>query len=168
MAAVACESCHIPQMYAPAIQSYDWTVLTPDKQPLKSYRGVEGDPAAVTSLVTGYQPVLLNRTDIDGQKLLAPYNLITTYYWTYDDASGNTRPVRLFDLEAAYFQHGGYAPEIQSAFDADGDGALTGSELVIDNPAKEEAVRARLGALLAGSAQGRLGAPWRVASPRSF
>ncbi len=30
MAAVACETCHIPQMYAPAIQSYDWTVLTAD------------------------------------------------------------------------------------------------------------------------------------------
>ena len=25
---LACESCHIPQLYAPAVQSYDWTVLT--------------------------------------------------------------------------------------------------------------------------------------------
>ena len=32
--------------YAPAIQSYDWTVLTLDKQPLKVYRGVEGDPVS--------------------------------------------------------------------------------------------------------------------------
>jgi Cytochrome c7 and related cytochrome c len=102
MAAVACETCHIPQMYAPAIQSYDWTVLTPDKQPIKSYRGVDGDPTAITSLVTGYQPALLNRTNIDGQKLLAPYNLITTYYWVYDDSNGNQRPVRLLDLEKAY------------------------------------------------------------------
>jgi hypothetical protein len=53
MAAVACETCHIPQMYAPAIQSYDWTVLTPDKGPIKSYRGVAGDPSAPSlSLVT--------------------------------------------------------------------------------------------------------------------
>ncbi|HEY3476853.1 MAG TPA: multiheme c-type cytochrome, partial [Anaerolineales bacterium] len=147
MAAVACETCHIPKMYAPAIQSYDWTVLTPDKQPIKSYRGVDGDPAAVTSLVTGYQPVLLNRINIDGQKLLAPYNLITTYYWVYDDANGNKRPVRLFDLESAYFQNGDYAADILSAFDADGDGLLASGELLIDNPAKEETVKAKLESL---------------------
>ena len=64
-------------MYAPAIQSYDWTVLTLDEQPVKVYRGVDGDPNAVTSLLTGYEPVLLNRTNINGQKLLAPYNLTT-------------------------------------------------------------------------------------------
>ncbi len=27
MEVVACETCHIPQLYAPAIQSYDWTTL---------------------------------------------------------------------------------------------------------------------------------------------
>ncbi|HLO29961.1 MAG TPA: cytochrome b/b6 domain-containing protein [Anaerolineales bacterium] len=147
MAAVACETCHIPQMYAPAIQSYDWTVLTLDKQPVKSYRGVDGNPNAVTSLVTGYKPILLNRTNIDGQKLLAPYNLITTYYWVYDDANGNQRPVRLIDLEAAYFETSSYAADILSTFDINHDGALSNSELVIDSPAKEEAVKSRLLAL---------------------
>ena len=151
MAAVACETCHIPQMYAPAIQSYDWTVLTLDKQPIKTYRGVEGDPSAVTSLVTGYQPVLLNRTNIDGQKLLAPYNLITTYYWVYDDKNANTRPVRLLDLEAAYFENGAYATDILSAFDADNDGILFGEELVIDSFAKEEAVKSKLKSLGLGN-----------------
>lgn len=147
MTAVACETCHIPQMYAPAIQSYDWTVLTLDKQPVKTYRGVEGDPAAVTSLVTGYKPVLLNRTNIDGQKLLAPYNLITSYYWVYDDASGNKRPVRLLDLETAYFENGAYAADIVPAFDANRDGSLSSDELVINSSEKEEAVRAKLASL---------------------
>ena len=147
MAVVACETCHIPQMYAPAIQSYDWTVLTLDKQPVKSYRGVEGDPSAVTSLVTGYEPVLLNRTDIDGQQLLAPYNLITTYYWVYDDANGNKRPVRLLDLEAAYFESGKYASDILSAFDVNSNGVLGSDELLIDSSAKEELVRSKLAAL---------------------
>jgi Ni/Fe-hydrogenase b-type cytochrome subunit len=151
MAAVACESCHIPQMYAPAIQSYDWTVLTLDKQPRKSYRGVEGDPSAVTSLVTGYQPVLLNRTDIDGQKLLAPYNLITTYYWVYDDARGNTRPVRLYDLETAYFENGAYTAEIMATFDTNNDGSLSSSEVVIDSPEKEETVKLKLESLGLGN-----------------
>jgi Ni/Fe-hydrogenase b-type cytochrome subunit len=144
MAAVACETCHIPQMYAPAIQSYDWTVLTLDSQPVKVYRGVEGDPTAVTSLVTGYKPVLLNRTNIDGQQLLAPYNLITTYYWVYDDGSGNKRPVRLIDLETAYFENGAYTSDIVSAFDANADGSLSNDELVIDSSTKEEAVKTKL------------------------
>jgi thiosulfate reductase cytochrome b subunit len=151
MAAVACETCHIPQMYAPAIQSYDWTVLTLDKQPVKIYRGVEGDPNAVTSLVTGYKPVLLNRTNIDGQELLAPYNLITTYYWVYDDANGNKRPVRLFDLETAYFENGAYASDIVSAFDANSDSSLSKAELVIDSSAKELTVKAKLASLGLGN-----------------
>ena len=67
---------------------------------------MEGDAQRVTSLVTGYKPVLLNRTNIDGDTLLAPYNLITTFYWVYDDANGNKRPVRLMDLEAAYLDNG--------------------------------------------------------------
>ncbi len=151
IAAVACETCHIPKMYAPAIESYDWTVLTPDGQPIKSYRGVEGDPNAITSLVAGYQPVLLNRTNIDGQMLLAPYNLITSYYWVYDDARGNKRPVRLLDLKTAYFEEGAYAADIVATFDANSDGALSGSEMLIDSPAKEETVRSKLQALGLGN-----------------
>jgi thiosulfate reductase cytochrome b subunit len=144
MAALACESCHIPQMYAPAIQAYDWTVLMPDKQPVKTYRGIDGDPNAMTSLISGYQPVLLDRTNIDGQTRLAPYNLITTYYWVYEDANGNRRPVRLFDLEAAFFENDSYAVDILSVFDANRNGSLSGNELIIDSPAKEEIVRTKL------------------------
>jgi len=147
MAAVACETCHIPQMYAPAIQSYDWTVLTLDKQPVKSYRGVDGDPNAVTSLVTGYKPILLNRTNIEGDQLLAPYNLITTYFWVYDDANGNKRPIRLLDLETTFFENDNYAADIVSAFDVNSNGSLSDSELVIDSPAKEEVVKSKLASL---------------------
>src|SRR5215207_2267248 len=151
MAALACETCHIPQSYAPAIQSYDWTVLTLDHQPVKAYRGVEGDPNAVTSLVTGYKPVLLNRTNIDGQKLLAPYNLITTYYWVYDDANGNKRPVRLLDLEATYFENESYAVDIIAAFDANSYGELSSNELVLDSHTKEGTVQAKLESLGLGN-----------------
>lgn len=141
---VACETCHIPQMYAPAIQTYDWTVLTPDRQPVKTYRGVHGDPTAVTSLVSGYKPVLLNRTNIDGQKLLAPYNLVTSYYWVYEDANGEKRPVRLVDLEDAYFDDNDYATQVRYVFDADGNLTVTADELLMDTAAKEEAIRNRL------------------------
>ncbi|MDP1715896.1 MAG: cytochrome b/b6 domain-containing protein [Anaerolineales bacterium] len=147
MAAVACETCHIPQMYAPAIQTYDWTVITTNGTAIESCRGVEGAPNAVTSLVTGYEPVLLNRTNIDGDTLLAPYNLITSFYWVYDDTNGNTRPVRLMDLESAFLDQGNYASDIVNAFDANSDGKLSNDELVIDSPAKEETVKTKLAAL---------------------
>lgn len=144
--AVACETCHIPQLYAPAIQSYDWTVITADSGAVTTCRGVEGKPNEVTSLVTGYEPVLLNRTNSDGATLLAPYNLITSFYWVYDDANGK-RPVRLIDLEAAYLDQGGYAADILAAFDANNDGKLGSAELVIDSAAKEDLVKDKLSAL---------------------
>jgi len=147
MAAVACETCHIPKMYAPAIQSYDWTVLTTNSEPLKTCRGIEGEPNQITSLVTGYEPVLLNRNNIGGDQLLAPYNLITTYYWVYEDANGNQRPVRLMDLESAYFENGTYTADIVTAFDANNDGTLSNDELVINSPAKEELIKNKLTSL---------------------
>ncbi|MGE5251051.1 MAG: cytochrome b/b6 domain-containing protein [Bacteroidota bacterium] len=146
MAAVACESCHIPRMYAPAIQSYDWTVVTTDGQAVKTCRGVQGDPASINSLVTGFAPALLNRSNVDGDQLLAPYNLITSYFWVYDDPNG-TRPVRQVDLESAYLKDGAYAADIVSAFDANGDGSLSSNELVIDTTEKEQVVASRLAGL---------------------
>jgi thiosulfate reductase cytochrome b subunit len=147
MNSMSCESCHIPQMYAPAIQTYDWTVITLNGGAVSACRGVEGTPNEVTSLVSGYKPVLLNRTNVDGNSLLAPYNLITSFYWVYDDANGSKRPVRLVDLESVYLSNGGYASDIVTAFDANGDGALTNSELAIDSAAKEDAVKSKLLAL---------------------
>ncbi len=147
MEVVACESCHIPQLYAPAIQSYDWTVLTVEEQPAVACRGVEGLGTSPTQLVSGYQPVLLLRQNVDGDTLLAPYNLITVWYWVYEDAGGRTLPVRQVDLRAAYFVGNDYAPEILSAFDSDGDGRLSSGELVIDSPAKQATVAGRLSGL---------------------
>lgn len=151
MSTVACESCHIPQMYAPAIESYDWTVITVAGEAVAACRGVEGDPNSLNSLVTGYEPVLLPRTNLDGSQVLAPYNLITTWFWVYDDANGNTRPVRLIDLESVYLERGAYAPEIVAAFDADGNGQLSSFELVLDTPEKQAIIAGRLAALGLGN-----------------
>jgi thiosulfate reductase cytochrome b subunit len=147
MAALACESCHIPKMYAPAIQSYDWTVVGADGSPSRSCRGVDGPPEDVRSLVSGFDPVLLKRTNVDGASMLAPYNLITSFYWVYDDAKGNKRPVRLQDLQAAFLDGGAYAAAIIAAFDSNHDGAISPAELRIDSPQKEAAVKARFAKL---------------------
>jgi thiosulfate reductase cytochrome b subunit len=143
---LACESCHIPELNAPALRSYDWTVLTADGGAVTACRGTTGADT-VNNLVTGYQPVLMQRQNVDGGTLLAPYNLITSWYWLYDDPNGASYPVRLVDLQAAYLQEGGYHPAIIQAFDADGDGALNAAELVIDNATKQQVVAAQLTAL---------------------
>lgn len=145
---LACESCHVPQLYAPAIQTYDWTVLTAEGGAVSTCRGVQGETGTLTDLITGYQPVLLARQNIDGNSQLAPYNLITAFYWVYDDPTGGARPVRLADLQAAWFApNGAYAPEVLRVFDADGDNALSGEELRIDTKDKQTLIAGRLAGL---------------------
>lgn len=147
MAEIACETCHIPQLYAPTLQTVDWTVLTAASEPRIEYRGVEGNTSTLNDLITGYQPVLLPRQDIDGQTMLAPYNLITAYYWVYTDANGNERPVRLADLQAAWWVDNQYAPELLASLDTDLNGQLSATELVLDTPDKQAAVAQRLQAV---------------------
>ncbi len=138
---VACESCHIPKLYAPALRSIDWTVLTPDREPRREYRGVAGDPLQPASLIEGFQPALLINTDSNGRSLIAPHNLVTAWYWVYGDP---LRPVRLYDLESVWFDGDGYAAEVVAALDGDGDGILAERELVLDTAAKQAAIAARL------------------------
>lgn len=145
LSVLACESCHIPQMHAPAIESTDWTVLRSDGSAVTTCRGIEGTDT-VNGLVTGFQPVLMKRSNIDGSDLLAPYNLVTSWYWVYDDPAG-VRPVRQVDLASVFLDKDEYTPEIINAFDTDRDGVLSDAELVIDSDAKENLIQDKLVAL---------------------
>lgn len=139
--AVACESCHIPELYAPALESVDWTVLTMDGTAKMAYRGIDGD-FAVNSLLSGYEPVLLPKENRDGTTQITPFNLVSAWYWVADD-----QPVALRDLQAAYFDGDDYAAEVVAAFDADGNGRLSDAELQIDSDAKQAVIADRLAAL---------------------
>jgi thiosulfate reductase cytochrome b subunit len=144
---LACESCHIPQLYAPAVEAVDWTVLQADGTPRVTYRGVEGDggtgipTGTLTDLVTGYSPVLLPRQNVDGKVMLAPYNLITTWAWVAGEAAS---PVTSEILGAAWFDGDAYAPEIVQALDADGNGELVAAELLLNTPEKQAIIAKRL------------------------
>ena len=148
MSSLSCESCHIPKLYSSANMQHDWTVLTLDGGATTECRGAEGDAAEIGTLLTGYQPTLLPREDVDGNITLAPHNLITTWFWVYGDPP---RPVPLSDLKAAYFENGDYHPGIILRFDANNDGQIDKSELVIDTLEKEQFVKERLEFLSLGN-----------------
>jgi thiosulfate reductase cytochrome b subunit len=139
--AMACESCHTPQLYAPALESVNWTAVHPDGSPLTTWRGMEGKLGDQNALITGYEPVLLPRQNEDGSAPLAPYNLITAWYWVYGDPE---RPVPLRDLQAVWLEGDGYEPHMLQVFDANEDGRLSEAELLIDSQAKETLIATRL------------------------
>ena len=151
-AKLSCEACHIPQLYAPAVQENDWTVVDQDGKGLVTYRGVDGtgNPKNPYNLISGYRPILLPRYDEKGEPKLAPFNLLTTFYWVYGDPP---RPVRQADLKKVFLtEDGAYRPEVIQVFDANGDGELSRDELRIDNDDKVYFVQTQLAALgLAGA-----------------
>jgi len=144
MSALSCESCHIPHMYAPAYQQVDWTVISTDGNPQKVYRGTDITHLDATTLVSGFAPALLPKTDGDNGESIAPHNLVSAWYWVYGDPE---RPVPQQDLKDAYLDGNNYRADIISAFDADGNGVLSSSELRIDTQAKEDLIKKNLEAL---------------------
>ena len=141
MAAMRCEACHVPRVYVPARRVTDWTILSPSGGPRIEYRGVDGPIDDARSLVPGFKPLLLPRTETDGTTRLTPYNVIAFWYWVESDPE---RPVRLVDLQQALFVGSAYHPDVLAALDSNADGTLRPDELGLDTPAKVEAVRKRL------------------------
>ena len=142
--AIHCETCHIPQMYSPAIQQVDWTVVETDGSSQTTCRGVEGNTGTVSDLVTGFNPTLLQRANIDGSTKLAPYNLVSAWYWVHGDPQ---QPVPQEVLQAAFLDGDQYRPEIIAVLDSNGDGVLTKSELALDTEEKAALIAAELEAL---------------------
>lgn len=133
-----CQTCHVPQLFSPALQSVDWTILTIEGAPRVTYRGMD---SAESKLITGYTPVLLPHLNADGTTSIAPYNLLSSWYWVSGDSA---QPVTLDDLKAVYFEGHAYVVDVVQAFDVDQNGVLDDSELLIDTDAKEAFIAARL------------------------
>ena len=140
---LACETCHIPKLFGPGLQSVDWTMLDSEAQPLKKYRNVEGDPVAIDSLIEGFRPLIMPKANARGDLQLTPFNLVTAWYWTAGDPA---MPVSREQLENALFADGSYHPDLMSALDENNDGQLNGHELRLDNEASVNTVKARLAA----------------------
>ena len=141
---LACESCHIPHIYAPALKQVDWTVLNKDHKPIEVFRGVNGPVGKASTLVTGYQPLLMPRLQPDGREKLTPVNLVSSWRWVGGEYK---EPVPLKTLEKAFFDGEKYNPEILAALDSNGDGELTGEELRIKDDKAVQVITRRLEAL---------------------
>ncbi|MCD4684897.1 MAG: hypothetical protein K8S97_03050, partial [Anaerolineae bacterium] len=148
MDSLSCETCHVPKLYSPARQYNDWTVLQATGQPFTACRGLDAESGTYdtfgTTLITGFEPALLPRADKDGSTSLAPYNLVTSWYWVYGDPA---RPVPYRDLQAVWLDGGDYRAEVLGVFDANDDGMLDADELFIDTDAKETFIAGELAAV---------------------
>lgn len=145
--ALACQSCHVPTLHAPALRSVDRTVVTGDGGPRMDFRGVDvtrGSRYPNTWYYRGYQPVLLNEKR-DGKNVLTPFNIVTTWRWVHGKTG---EPVDDETVRKVFLTHeGAWRPEILDALDADGDGLIADEELILDTPRKTDLVASMLASL---------------------
>jgi len=137
-AALACESCHVPKMYGPALQVIDQTLVDSEGQPLRYYRDVKGDPTTADSLIQGFRPAMLVRENVGGERKLAPFNLVTNWYWTTGSPSEAVSEAQLF---GALYTNGQLDAELKQLLDSDNDGALSADEFRLESDAALARVR---------------------------
>jgi Ni/Fe-hydrogenase b-type cytochrome subunit len=137
-AALACESCHVPMMYGPALQVLDQTLVDSSGQPLRHYRDVEGDPTTADSLIHGFRPSMLVRENVGGKRKLAPFNLVTHWYWK---AGSPAEAVTEQQLVEALYRNGQLEPELHQLLDRNSDGQVGTNELRLDSDAAVARVR---------------------------
>lgn len=142
--ALACESCHIPQLYGPALKVVDWSMLDAQGKPLLQYRNTTANPSETNSMLSGFEPILLPRTQVDGKMKLAPFNLVSSWYWT---AGSPERPVQREALIDAFFNNGevgDYQSGLIESLDDNRDGRLQPLELKLANVEKSDRIKALL------------------------
>jgi hypothetical protein len=120
---VACETCHIATLHAPARQVTDYTVIDESGQPRIEYRGVRGTLADPATALTETVPVYVRRNDGAGRNRLFPYNIVTSFYWVVDEITG-PRPAPLALLKRAFYELPGAKAKLIAALDRNGDGRL--------------------------------------------
>lgn len=143
--ALACESCHIPEVYGPTLKSIDWSMLDTAGEPLRQYRNSTGEPYSSNSMLSAFEPILLPRPNVGGKKKLAPFNLVTSWYWT---AGAPAAPVSREQLKSALFQQTSagfaYRDSLLLKLDSNADNQLLGKELKLDTDEKVAVIRAAL------------------------
>ena len=140
--AVACESCHVPELEMAAQQAIDHSVIQPDGSPRVHYRGVQGDlrePAR--AYISGYTPLLSVGKTAGGEHRVLPYNLVSHWYWT--DGESDT-PIAPEYLRRAWLDEDGYAEDIIAVLDNNKNGRLETDELRLTTAASVALIQQRL------------------------
>lgn len=139
IAAVSCESCHVPKLHMAAQEMIDRTVMRLDDKPQVIYRGVEGGridhPAS--AYIEGYTPLLLIGDSVDGADKVIPYNLVTEWYWV-DNGTDELIPNHI--LRKAWISADNYRKSILQVFDKNQDMLLDDRELRLDNQPKLDTI----------------------------
>jgi hypothetical protein len=118
-------------------------MLTADGSYIVSYRGLaEGEPDDLgRTYSVGYRPMLIKWPNAEGVQKWMPMNIVSRWYWA-EAATGEE--VSKEQLQAALFDGSGYRPEVVAAFDTDGDGKLSRTELRLDGDHKLALMRTLL------------------------
>ena len=136
--ALACQTCHIPEVHFWAYRSDEWGFLMDTGASRITFRGIKGDIVDPDSEITGFKPAYVPTPAKDGHLEIRPTNLITGLYW-FDKTKA--RPVFTWQIQKAFFldrQAGGgweYRPEIVKAF-GDKDGIIDFPQARYDTPEK--------------------------------
>ena len=144
--ALACQTCHIPEVHFWAYRSDEWGFLMDTGTSRITFRGIDGDIVDPDAKVTGFRPAYIPTRGKDGQTEIRPTNLVTGVYW-FDKAKG--RPVFTWQVQQAFFtgwdpDNGwSYRPEIVKAF-GDKDGIVDRDQARYDSPEKIALVRGLL------------------------
>jgi thiosulfate reductase cytochrome b subunit len=143
LAVLACQTCHLSAPMGPALEMVDATVVTAAGTPAARYRNVErrrGEPLNA-ALVTSFRPLLVERTERDGMRRLAPINTVSRFRWVSGPARAEVPWSKVVQV---YLDGPDYAVAILEHFDADRDGLLDERELRLDSRLKTELVANRL------------------------
>ncbi|MGB7847732.1 MAG: hypothetical protein WBL63_19125 [Candidatus Acidiferrum sp.] len=144
--ALACQTCHIPEVHFWAYRSDDWAFLMDTGTSRITFRGIDGSIVDPDSAVTGYLPAYIPTPDRNNNPQIRPTNLITGVYW-FDKRK--QRPVFTWQVQQAFFSERPvgadwtYRPEILKAF-ADKEGIIDLPQAVYDTPEKIALVKGLL------------------------
>jgi hypothetical protein len=141
--ALACQTCHIPEVHFWAYRSDEWGFLMDTGSSRITFRGIKGDIVDPDAEITGFKPAFVPTLAKDGHLEIRPTNLITGLYW-FDKTKA--RPVFTWQIQKAFFQDRKagsgweYRPEIVQAF-GDKDGIIDFPQARFDTPEKIALVR---------------------------
>ncbi len=146
MEILSCTACHAAGPMGPAAEMVDATAVSAAGGPVVRYRNVVRRPGDTmnTATIRPLEPLLVERTEADGVRRVAPVNLVSRYRWV---SRQDGLDVPFETVVRAWLQGGAHPPEVVAEFDADRNGRIEEAELRLDTPRKTEFIAERLRAL---------------------